>query len=62
MLTMLTLPRRLPILFHLKLFGHELSYQDKLFQYAILALSILLSAVGTVWSFLPKSLIGVESH
>ncbi|CAK7271158.1 hypothetical protein SEPCBS57363_004474 [Sporothrix epigloea] len=50
----------LPILFHLKLFDHELSKQNKLLQYVILTLSIILSVVGTVWSFLPKALIGVE--
>ena len=50
----------LPILFHLKLFSHELSHHDKLFQGTILALSLVISIVGTVWSFLPKSLIGVE--
>lgn len=50
----------LPILFHLKLFDHELSKQNKLLQYIILMLSIILSVVGTVWSFLPKTLIGVE--
>lgn len=50
----------LPILFHLKLFGHEISKADKIFQYTILAISIVISTIGTVWSFLPKSLIGVE--
>lgn len=51
---------RLPILFHLKLFGSTLSGRDKAFQYIVLSLSIVLSAIGTVWSFLPKSLLGVE--
>ncbi|EFX00035.1 vacuolar amino acid transporter 1 [Grosmannia clavigera kw1407] len=50
----------LPILFHLKLFGNSLSGRDKVLQYAMLSLSIVLSVVGTVWSFLPKSLLGVE--
>ncbi|CAK7213670.1 hypothetical protein SCUCBS95973_001877 [Sporothrix curviconia] len=50
----------LPILFHLKLFSHEISKRDKLFQCSVLILSIILSVIGTVWSFLPKSLIGVE--
>ncbi|CAK7232111.1 hypothetical protein SBRCBS47491_008155 [Sporothrix bragantina] len=50
----------LPILFHLKLFSHEISKRDKIFQYSVLVLSIILSVIGTVWSFLPKTLIGVE--
>ncbi|KIH90688.1 solute carrier family 32 (vesicular inhibitory amino acid transporter) [Sporothrix brasiliensis 5110] len=51
----------LPILFHLKLFGHEISKADKLFQCTVLVISIIISIIGTVWSFLPKSLIGVEN-
>ena len=31
-----------------------------MFASAVMALSFVLSAVGTVWAFLPKSLIGAE--
>ena len=51
---------RLPLAFYLKLFGHELSTREKAFAFSVMVLSFCLSVVGTVWSFLPKSLIGAE--
>ncbi|KAL2181722.1 amino acid transporter [Thermothelomyces heterothallicus CBS 202.75] len=51
---------RLPIAFYLKLFGHEMPIREKIFAWAVMAISSLLSVVGTVWAFLPKSLIGAE--
>ncbi|KAL2134234.1 hypothetical protein VTI74DRAFT_739 [Chaetomium olivicolor] len=50
----------LPLAFYLKLFGHELSAREKLCAASVMMLSFVLSAVGTVWAFLPKSLIGAE--
>jgi vesicular inhibitory amino acid transporter len=50
----------LPLAFYLKLFGHEISAREKTFATAVMTLSFFLSVVGTVWAFLPKSLIGVE--
>ncbi|KAK3322327.1 transmembrane amino acid transporter protein-domain-containing protein [Apodospora peruviana] len=47
----------LPICFYLKLFGPHISPQEKMLQYFLLVVSIILSAVGTVWAFLPKSMI-----
>ncbi|KAL2201340.1 amino acid transporter [Corynascus similis CBS 632.67] len=50
----------LPIAFYLKLFGHEIPAREKAFAFFVIVISVLLSAVGTVWAFLPKSLIGAE--
>ncbi|KAK4242617.1 vacuolar amino acid transporter 1 [Achaetomium macrosporum] len=50
----------LPLAFYLKLFGHELSVREKVVASAVMVLSFILSVVGTVWAFLPKSLIGAE--
>lgn len=50
----------LPLAFYLKLFGTEISRKEKLLDYLIMSISITLSIVGTVWAFLPKSLIGAE--
>ncbi|AEO57654.1 amino acid transporter [Thermothelomyces thermophilus ATCC 42464] len=50
----------LPIAFYLKLFGHEIPIREKMFAWAVMVISSLLSVVGTVWAFLPKSLIGAE--
>ncbi|KAK3340316.1 transmembrane amino acid transporter protein-domain-containing protein [Neurospora tetraspora] len=50
----------LPILFHLKLFGSSISRRERIFNYFLLAISITLSTVGTVWAFLPKTLFVPE--
>ncbi|KAK7746130.1 hypothetical protein SLS62_009509 [Diatrype stigma] len=50
----------LPLAFYLKLFGHEISCRERVFTWCVMLLSLLLSIVGTVWAFLPKSLIGAE--
>jgi vesicular inhibitory amino acid transporter len=50
----------LPLAFYLKLFGREIPPREKLAAWSIMTLSTILSVVGTVWAFLPKSLIGAE--
>lgn len=47
----------LPLLFYLKLFGHEMTPSEKLLQYTVLTISITLSTIGTVWAFLPRELL-----
>lgn len=53
-------PSSLPIAFYLKLFGREISARERVFAGSVMAISLVLSIVGTVWAFLPKSLIGAE--
>ncbi|KAI0128570.1 transmembrane amino acid transporter [Xylariales sp. AK1849] len=48
----------LPLAFYLKLFGHEIVAKERVLLWTVMILSFLLSVVGTVWAFLPKSLIG----
>jgi vesicular inhibitory amino acid transporter len=48
---------RLPLAFYLKLFAHEIPAREKAFVWVVLLLSIILSSIGTVWAFLPKSWI-----
>ncbi|GAB1320577.1 Amino acid transporter transmembrane domain-containing protein [Madurella fahalii] len=50
----------LPLAFYLKLFGHEIPVRERIFAGSVMVLSFVLSIVGTVWAFLPKSLIGAE--
>ncbi|KAK1454594.1 transmembrane amino acid transporter [Colletotrichum paranaense] len=50
----------LPLAFYVKLFSKEISPQEKLLCYVLMTISTILSVVGTVWAFLPKSLIGAE--
>ena len=55
-----TPPPRLPLAFYLKLFGHEIGVRERVFTWVVMLLSLTISVVGTVWAFLPKSLIGAE--
>ncbi|KAF5501639.1 Vacuolar amino acid transporter 1 [Colletotrichum siamense] len=50
----------LPLAFYVKLFDKEISARERLLCYVLMAISTVLSVVGTVWAFLPKSLIGAE--
>ncbi|OHF00092.1 transmembrane amino acid transporter [Colletotrichum orchidophilum] len=50
----------LPLAFYVKLFSKEISPQERLLCYVLMTISTILSVVGTVWAFLPKSLIGAE--
>lgn len=43
--------------FYLRLFTSEISTRERIFCYILITVSMTLSAVGTVWAFLPKSLI-----
>lgn len=47
----------LPLMFYLKLFGPEINGLERTYIYILLAISISLSVVGTVFSFLPRSLL-----
>ncbi|KAH0443287.1 transmembrane amino acid transporter [Colletotrichum camelliae] len=50
----------LPLAFYVKLFDKEISPRERLLCYVLMTISTVLSVVGTVWAFLPKSLIGAE--
>ncbi|EQB46040.1 transmembrane amino acid transporter [Colletotrichum gloeosporioides Cg-14] len=50
----------LPLAFYVKLFDKEISARERLLCYVLMTISTVLSVVGTVWAFLPKSLIGAE--
>ncbi|KAK0621279.1 transmembrane amino acid transporter protein-domain-containing protein [Bombardia bombarda] len=47
----------LPICFYLKLFGNSIPRRERIFQYVLLIVSIILSTVGTIWAFLPRYLL-----
>ncbi|UNI16277.1 hypothetical protein JDV02_002725 [Purpureocillium takamizusanense] len=48
----------LPISFYLKLFWHSIPLRERLASWALLAVFSLMGLVGTVWTFLPKHLVG----
>ncbi|KAG2202494.1 hypothetical protein INT47_013110 [Mucor saturninus] len=45
-----------PLVCYLRLFGEDLGFKDKMLIYSILSVSVVMAALGTVWSFLPNSL------
>jgi vesicular inhibitory amino acid transporter len=50
----------LPLFFYLKIFGKEVSTRERFLDYFLIAVCSVLAIVGTVFAFLPKSLIGAE--
>lgn len=49
----------LPVAFYLKIFGAEIPYMERVFDWVLLIVSSVMAAVGTVWAFLPKEQIGL---
>jgi len=50
----------LPLLFYLKIFGKEISMRERLLDYFLITVCSILAVMGTVFAFLPKSMIGAE--
>ncbi|KAI5457892.1 transmembrane amino acid transporter protein-domain-containing protein [Mariannaea sp. PMI_226] len=50
----------LPISFHLKLFWHEIPLRERLVSFLLLVIFGVFGVVGTIWTFLPKHLIGAD--
>lgn len=50
----------LPLLFHLKIFGDQIKPAERLLNWVLIVVCSILAAVGTVFAFLPKNLIGAE--
>ena len=50
----------LPLLFYLKIFGSEISRKERIFDWFLIGVCSILASIGTVWAFLPKSMIGAE--
>ncbi|KAM5371368.1 hypothetical protein ACJZ2D_007967 [Fusarium nematophilum] len=50
----------LPISFHLKLFWEEVPAREKLVSAVLLVIFAILGVLGTIWTFLPKHLIGAD--
>ncbi|TVY29002.1 Vacuolar amino acid transporter [Lachnellula hyalina] len=48
----------LPLLFYLKIFGKEVSMRERILDYFLIVVCSILATVGTVFAFLPKSMIG----
>jgi vesicular inhibitory amino acid transporter len=49
----------LPISFYLKLFWKDTTFREQAFLWSLLVLFSILGLVGTIWTFLPKDLIGI---
>lgn len=49
----------LPLSFYLRIFGSEIPFMERVFDWVLLIVSSVMAAVGTVWAFLPKEQIGL---
>lgn len=47
----------LPLAFYLKIFGKEISLAERILDWFLLIISSALAIIGTVWAFLPQSVI-----
>ena len=50
----------LPLSFYLKIFGSEISRKERVFDWFLIIVCLVLAIMGTVWAFLPKSLTGAR--
>ena len=48
----------LPLLFYLKIFGKEIKMSERILAWVLIVVCSILAALGTVFAFLPKELIG----
>lgn len=48
----------LPLLFYLKIFGKEVKMSERILAWFLIVVCSILAALGTVFAFLPKELIG----
>lgn len=47
----------LPVAFHLKIFGNEISPRERVLDWCLLITSSILALIGTAWSILPQDAI-----
>lgn len=50
----------LPISFYLKLFWKDTTFREQVLLWSLLVVFSILGTVGTIWTFLPKELIGLQ--
>lgn len=50
----------LPLAFHLKIFGKEIGRAERWGNWALIVVSSIMAIVSTVFSFLPKELLGIK--
>jgi len=48
----------LPLMFYLKIFGKEVSMRERVLDWFLITVCSVLASIGSVWAFLPKSMIG----
>jgi vesicular inhibitory amino acid transporter len=48
----------LPLMFYLKIFGSEVSMRERILDYVLVVISIVLATIGTAFTFIPKEKLG----
>ena len=49
-----------PVAFYLRIFGKEISLQERILDWFLVIVCSILAVVGTVWAFLPKDKVGAN--
>ncbi|KAI9677642.1 MAG: hypothetical protein M1817_006597 [Caeruleum heppii] len=49
----------LPLAFYLRLFGREISPQERILDWILIVICSIMACIGTVWACLPRDIIGV---
>ena len=47
----------LPLAFYLKLFGKEVSMQERILDWFLIIVCSIMAVIGTAWAFIPKDMI-----
>lgn len=50
----------LPLAFYLRIFGKEISRRERVLDWFLIVISVIMGIVGTVWVCLPASMTGVR--
>jgi vesicular inhibitory amino acid transporter len=50
----------LPLAFHLKIFGDSIPRSEKIMNWALIIISTILAIIGTVFNFIPRSVLGID--
>jgi vesicular inhibitory amino acid transporter len=52
----------LPLAFHLKLFGKDIPFWERVLNVVLIIVCSIMAVIGTIWAFVPKEKLGIKGH
>lgn len=49
-----------PLAFYLKIFGKEISLQERILDWVLIVVCSIMAVIGTAWTFFPRDIIGAK--